>query len=111
MFWNYTNGGAGEGKGAFCYKALQKDHYFRIQLNLFFQKNGKEPTQWHLLGWVSLVLPPVRGTPGRQPTYLPQVVVQSNVLRMLAKAVFPALGGGAPTYPATEKTEGVGENH
>ena len=49
-----------------------------------------------------------QGIPGRQPTYLPQVVVQPNVLGMLAKAVFPALCSGAPTYPATERTEGVG---
>lgn len=51
------------------------------------------------------------GTPGRQPTYLPQVVVQPDVLRMLAKALFPALRGGTPTHPATEITGGVGENN
>ena len=44
--------------------------------------------------------------PGRQHTYLPQVVVQPNVVGMLAKAVFPALCSGTPTYPATERIEG-----
>lgn len=38
-------------------------------------------------------------------TYLPQIVVQPNVLRVLPQAVLPPLCGGAATGPAAAKSE------
>lgn len=43
--------------------------------------------------------------PADDVTYLPQIVVQPNVLRVLPQAVFPPLCGGAATGPAAGKSE------
>ena len=43
--------------------------------------------------------------PADDATYLPQIIVQPDVLRVLPQAVFPPLRSGAATGPAAAKSE------
>lgn len=85
------------------------DKWSSIQMATETQPNHTEATKLPQLIGTLLSKPPAPGLqlvlPSDETTYLPHVVVQPDVLRVLPQAVLPPLRGGAAAGPAAGKSE------